>query len=208
MNEPKQLSPGQRRIHACVLAAMEEIANRGIAKMSSANLGGSTVKFRGIEIAMNEMSVVLIHSGITVTPEYSELTIAERAKAEAGKFTRFATVKGSYTFEADDGSTVKATYYGEAMDSGDKAVIKAQSVAFRTALFQTFVVPTMAMDTEVDDGEQEAPALPADAKLAAESGVETYQAFWKKATPARKREIGAEAHEALKALAVQVDQRQ
>lgn len=205
MTEPKQLTPGQRRIHACVLAAMEEIANRGIAKMSSATLGGSTVRFRGIEIAMNEMSVVLIHSGITVTPEYSELTIQERAKADAGKFTRFATVKGSYTFEADDGSTVKATYYGEAMDSGDKAVIKAQSVAFRTALFQTFVVPTEAMDTEVDDGESEEEILPEDAKLAAESGTEVYQAFWKKATAARKREIGAPAHEALKAIAAKAD---
>jgi hypothetical protein len=206
MTEQKPLTPGQRRIHACVLAAMEEIANRGIAKMSSANLGGSTVKFRGIEIAMNEMSVVLIHSGITVTPEYSELVVTERAKAEAGKFTRFATVKGSYTFEADDGSTVRATYYGEAMDSGDKAIIKAQSVAFRTALFQTFVVPTMAMDTEADDGESV--ELPEDARLAAESGTAVYQSFWKSVNAARKREIGAEAHELLKTMAKKADEAQ
>jgi len=208
VTEQEQLSPGQRRIHACVLQAMEEIANRGIAKMSSANLGGSTVKFRGIEIAMNEMSVVLIHSGITVTPEYSELVVQERAKAEAGKATRFCTLRGAFTFAAADGSSVTSTVYGEAMDSGDKAVIKAQSVAFRTALFQTFVVPTMAMDTEVDDGDAEGEELPADAKLAAESGTEVYQAFWKKATAARKREIGAPAHEALKAIAAKADQAQ
>ena len=40
------------------------------------------------------------------------------------------------------------------MDSGDKAVTKAQSVAFRTALFQQFVIPTMAIDPESGgDGE-------------------------------------------------------
>ena len=34
------------------------------------------------------------------------------------------------------------------MDSSDKATTKAQSVAFRTALFQQFIVPTMAIDPE------------------------------------------------------------
>ena len=49
---------------------------------------------------------------------------------------------------------MKCETYGEAMDSGDKAVTKAQSVAFRTALFQQFIVPTMAMDPE-DGGDDE-----------------------------------------------------
>lgn len=194
------------QIHSATIAAMKEIAVRGIAKMSSASLGGSTVKYRGIEIAMNEMSVVLIHCGITVTPEYSELTITERAKAEAGKATRFATIKGAFTFSAEDGSSVRCVTYGEAMDSGDKAAIKAQSVAFRTALFQQFVVPTMAMDIEVDDDEVADDDLPSDAKLAAESGLEVYQTFWKNATVARKREIGEAAHERLKAIAKKADE--
>jgi hypothetical protein len=193
-------------IQTALLAAMKEIAARGIAKMSSANLGGSTVKFRGIEIAMNEMSVVLIHCGITVTPEYSELSITERAKAEAGKATRFATIKGTFTFAAEDGTFVRCTTYGEAMDSGDKATIKAQSVAFRTALFQQFVVPTMAMDIEVDEDEPAEDDLPEDAKLAAESGLEVYQQFWKNASVARKREIGEAAHERLKAIAKKADE--
>jgi hypothetical protein len=47
------------------------------------------------------------------------------------------------------------------MDSGDKAVTKAQSVAFRTALFQAFIVPTEATaidperDGDDDDGEDQ-----------------------------------------------------
>lgn len=135
------------KIHEALLAAMRDIAKTGIAKTSLASLGGASVNYRGIEAAMNEMSLVLIRCGINVTPSYSDLTITERAKGE-GKATRFATVKGAFTFAADDGSHVICTTYGEAMDSGDKATTKAQSVAFRTALFQQFVVPTMAMDPE------------------------------------------------------------
>jgi hypothetical protein len=138
------------KIHAALIDAMREIAKTGIAKTSKADLGGARVNYRGIEAAMNEMSVILIKCGITVTPSYSDLVMFERAKGE-GKAIRFATVKGMFTFTAsEDGSSVKCEAYGEAMDSGDKAVTKAQSVAFRTALFQQFVVPTMAMDPEED----------------------------------------------------------
>lgn len=142
------------KIHTALLEAMREIAKVGIAKTSKADLGGARVNYRGIEAAMNEMSLVLIRCGINVTPSYSDLTVTERAKGE-GKATRFVTIKGTFTFAADDGSSVACTTYGEAMDSGDKATIKAQSVAFRTALFQQFVVPTMAMDPEEDgDGDE------------------------------------------------------
>lgn len=141
-------------IHKALIDAMREIAATGIAKTLKASLGGATVNYRGIEAAMNEMSPILIKCGITVTPSYSDLVLFERAKAE-GKATRFATVKGTFTFAAADGSFVKCETYGEAMDSGDKAVVKAQSVSFRTALFQQFVVPFMAMDPEEDgDGDE------------------------------------------------------
>lgn len=135
------------KIHEALLAAMADIAKIGIAKTSQASLGGASVHYRGIEAAMNEMSIILVRRGINVTPSYSDLTIMERAKGD-GKATRFATVRGAFTFAADDGSHVTCSTYGEAMDSGDKAITKAQSVAFRTALFQQFVVPTMAMDPE------------------------------------------------------------
>jgi hypothetical protein len=139
-------------IHAALLGAMRDIARIGIAKTKTADAGQAKYRFRGIDDAMNELSPILVNNGITVTPKYTDLVIQERAK-DAGKATRFATVKGSFTFGAQDGSCVVAEAYGEAMDSGDKATIKAQSVAFRTVLFQQFIVPLMAMDTELDDHE-------------------------------------------------------
>lgn len=143
------------QIHIAVRGVMRDIAKTGIAKLKKNMQQG--YNFRGIEDAMNELSPLLVGNGITVTPSYSELHIIDRVKGDPAdaKATRFATIKGAFRFEAEDGSFVVSECYGEAMDSGDKAVTKAQSVAFRTALFQQFVVPFMAMDPEDgDDGEQ------------------------------------------------------
>lgn len=138
------------KIHKAILAVMADIATTGIGKTEKNVAQG--FQFRGIERAMNALSPLLTKHGITVTPAYRDLQIETRAK-EGGKGTRFVTLLGRFEFKADDDSMVVSEFYGEAMDSGDKAVTKAQSVAFRTALFQQFVVPTMAMDPE--SGEEE-----------------------------------------------------
>lgn len=143
-------------IHARLLGAMRDIAKIGIAKTQQAT-GGATYRFRGIDAAMNEMSPILVRNGITVTPCYSELSVSDRHRGDPkdGKFSRLVTVKGAFTFAAEDGSSVTAEAYGEAADTSDKATTKAQSVAFRTVLFQQFIVPLMAMDIESEDGDDD-----------------------------------------------------
>lgn len=193
-------------IHKAIIAAMRDISKKGIAKLSKADLGGAKVNYRGIEAAMNEMSIVLIHAGISVTPKYSDLNIVDRAKeGQPGKFSRFVTLKGSFEFAAEDGSSVTCEVYGEAMDSGDKATTKAQSVAFRTALFQQFCVPTMAMDPEEAGGDEG--SGPGDEALAAaEGGMLRYQAFWNGRTAEQRRAL--EPHHAeLKAIATESDKK-
>ena len=172
------------KIQTALLGAMRDIAKIGIAKLGVADTGGAKYKFRGIDAAMNEMSPILVNNGVTVTPKYSELTVQERAKeGQAGKFTRFVTVKGSFTFAAEDGSNVVAEAYGEAMDSGDKATIKAQSVAFRTVLFQQFVVPLMAMDTELDGEDEGTDEVLDGFRAAAMEGTKALQAHFESAKP-------------------------
>lgn len=189
-------------IHTAMRAAMRDACKAGISKSSSANLGGGTVSFRGIEAAMNEISPILVNHGITITPKYSELQVIERAK-DNGKFSRFATIKGSFIFAADDGSCVVAETFGEAQDSGDKAIIKAQSVAFRTAIFQIFVVPTMSMDSELDQTSEEADALLGEFMAIAKKGLGALQARYKLGgTPA---EFWKKHAAELKAVATQAD---
>lgn len=132
-------------IHTAIKQAMIDIAKTGIAKASRNKDQG--YNFRGIEAAMNDMCPILIKNGIIVCPSYSEFAASERESKSGGKL-RFVTLKGTFRFEAEDGSFVTGEAYGEGMDSSDKATSKAQSVAYRTALFQQFVVPTMAIDPE------------------------------------------------------------
>lgn len=177
-------------IQTALVGVMHDISTTGIGKTQRNVQQGYT--FRGIEAAMNELSPLLVKHRISVTARYSDLSVTERFKGDPkdGKAMRFCTIKGAFTFAAEDGSSVTAECFGEAMDSGDKAVVKAQSVAFRTALFQQFVVPTMAMDPEsyieAEDDAQglagPAPELLQAARDAAMGGTESYKAFWQKAT--------------------------
>lgn len=186
---------------------MKDIAATGIAKMQKNQSQG--YYYRGIEAAMNELSPLLVKHGISVTPSYSELTINERVKGDPsdGKATRFCTIKGSFKFESSDGSFVSAEAYGEAMDSGDKAVVKAQSVSFRTALFQEFVIPTMAMDpesyTEHDVNEIPDELLEA-AKEAAKGGWKSL-ADWTKSITAEQRALLSPESDSLKKAAKEAD---
>jgi len=176
-------------IHLALLSAMEDISKRGIAKNLSASLGGSSVKYRGIESAMNEMSGVLIRNKISIAAEYEDLLVTDRVRGDPkdGKFTRLVTLRGSFRFIAEDGSFVIFRAYGEAMDTGDKAITKAQSVAFRTALFQQFCVPTVAIDPEAGgDGED---GFDDDNFVALINGIESQDtdakalAYWKLHAP-------------------------
>lgn len=140
------------QVYAAMLNAMADIAKSGIAKLSKNRDQG--YNFRGIEAAMNELAPILIRNKLVVVPTYTEHHEAERETKSGGKM-KFVRVRGAFKFIcADDGSSVESVCWGEGSDVSDKATTKAQSVAFRTALFQTFVVPTQAtaIDPEDDDG--------------------------------------------------------
>lgn len=151
-------------IHAAVMHAQRLAAERGIAKDSKANMGGGTVAFRGVEASMNAMAEIFVLAGITIEPETLKLDIQHIARAEAGKFVRLATVECLFTFRAEDGSSQVARTFGEAMDFGDKATTKAQSVALRIALFNKFMIPTAAtaFDPELTPGNDDGTESPID----------------------------------------------
>ena len=197
------------QIHAAILAAMKDIAQIGIAKLNKNTQQG--YNFRGIEAAMNELSPILIRNGIIVTSEYHDIVVTERIKGDPkdGKAMRFCTLRGGFKFMAADGSQVVSDCYGEAMDSGDKAVVKAQSVAFRTALFQQFVVPTMALDPE--QFEEDAPPIPdallSEARMAASGGWNAFAKWIKERTADERKALNPES-DALKRTAKEADARE
>lgn len=196
-------------IQQAMLAVMSDAAATGIGKNDKNE--NQKYWYRGIERAMNTMVGILIKHRVLVLPSY-ETIVEKDLPTKSGGSMEYVKVRGQFKFmSAEDGSFVDTWFFGEANDSGDKATTKAQSVAFRTALFQTFVIPTMAIDPEEDDGQAETvspemQALLDEAQAAAETGTSAYKAFWKRITSEQRTAIGTE-HEAFKKIAAMADER-
>jgi hypothetical protein len=105
--------------------------------------------FRGIDAVMNAVGPALRTRRVIVAPTV-ETVAYEHVKTTTGKDATACRVQVTYTFYADDGSSVATSVAGEAWDSGDKACPKAMSVAFRTALLQALCLPTDEPDPDHD----------------------------------------------------------
>jgi hypothetical protein len=125
------------QIHAALLKIMEEIG--AIEKDRSGS--GIQYKFRGVDDVYNAAHGPMVSNGVYCTPEVLEKSTVD-AKTSTGKFTRLSSVTVRYTFRAADGSSVSTITSGEALDSGDKGIAKATSVAHRITLVQMFCIPT------------------------------------------------------------------
>lgn len=125
------------KIHTALIAVMKKIG--AIGKDQRNQQQG--FQFRGIDQIYNELHNLLADEGVITLPKAGTPITEERLSKE-GKALRFVQVPMTYIFMADDGSTVECTTIGEGMDSGDKATTKAEAIAHKYALLQTFLIPT------------------------------------------------------------------
>lgn len=119
---------------------MEDIG--AIAKSSKNQSQG--FMYRGIDAVMNALQPALIKNKVFVVPEVLEQNREERTNSK-GTTLIYSVAKIKYKFYAEDGTFVEATVIGEGMDSGDKSMNKAMSVAFKYACFQVLCIPTEEM---------------------------------------------------------------
>lgn len=98
-------------------------------------------KFRGIDNVMNELHELFAKNEVFILQEVQGFTTENRTTKSGGvnTFTR-ATIKFRYV--TTDGSYVETVNVGEAMDSGDKGMNKAMSIALKYSLLQMFLIPT------------------------------------------------------------------
>lgn len=123
--------------------------------------------FRGIDATMQAVGPALREHGVFVVPSGQELR-SESYSTRSGTQMKNVTVTVQYTVFGPGGDTFSGVAYGEAADVGDKAVTKAQSVALRTFLLQSLMVPTGDPDPDAVSHERAAPPTqtPADAARA------------------------------------------
>ena len=98
-------------------------------------------KFRGIDNVMNELHELFSKNDVFILQEVQDFTVDARPTAKGGTlfYTR-ATIK--FRYMTTDGSFVETVNVGEAMDSGDKGMNKAMSIALKYSLLQMFLIPT------------------------------------------------------------------
>lgn len=99
--------------------------------------------FRGIDDIYNSLSGLLSETGLVIIPSYEERECVERSSS-SGNALFYVSLKGTYRFiSSKDGSeTIAGPFFGEAMDSGDKATNKAMSAAYKYMAMQVFAIPT------------------------------------------------------------------
>lgn len=134
------------KIYRAIADVMRDIGAVG----KDAVNGNDGYKYRSIDAVMNALNPAMVKNGVIAVPKVIESRREERAKKD-GSGLIFSVVKVSYTFYAEDGSSVETIVIGEAMDDGDKSMNKAMSAAYKYACFQTFCIPTgELLDSEKD----------------------------------------------------------
>lgn len=122
--------------------------------------------FRGIDDVMNELHTLFAEEGVFILPKVQSFDVSEKVTEKFDTYTKqmkrsilyYTRATIEFHFTAKDGSEVVTINVGEAMDSGDKGMNKAMSVALKYALMQMLLIPT-AEDKD-PDGTTPPPTVP------------------------------------------------
>lgn len=133
----------EKGVYAAISKVMGVLAKDGIQK--DRKNAQQNYQFRGIDDVYNALAPAMVECGLVVIPKCLERSSVDR-ESKGGGALFYVIVKASYTLVCvADGSSVEAgPFYGEAMDSGDKATNKAMSAAYKYWAMQTFAIPTNA----------------------------------------------------------------
>lgn len=150
----------------CIVTVQAQLAKEGISKDRKNQQQGYS--FRGIDDVYNALSRLMADAGLVIIPSYETRDLVQRESTKGGALF-YVVVKGIYKLiAAEDGSELLAgPFWGEAMDSADKATNKAMSAAYKYMAMQIFAIPT--------EGDNDADAQTHDvktsSKVAAAAGV-------------------------------------
>lgn len=113
--------------------------------------------FRGIDDVMNTLHPLMAKAHIIVAPHVLEANREDRV-TDKGRALIYSVARMRFDFmSTEDGSTVSVEVVGEGMDSGDKSMNKAMSIALKYACFQLFMIPTEEMADPDAESYQVAP---------------------------------------------------
>lgn len=151
----------QLTVYQALAAAMADI--RAVEKSDlHKGPGAPTFNFRGVDRVVNAVGPVFRDRQILALPQALDYTSSQYT-TKGGSVMRCVVVRMRYTFVGPAGDTsIPVEVFGEASDTGDKAMSKAESVALRVALLQTLMLPTQERDADADAHERATQEVPVD----------------------------------------------
>lgn len=127
-------------VYLAINSVQADLASIGITKFRENSQ--QNYMFRGIDDIYNAVSGILAKNKLCIIPRVVS-RVSEARQSRSGGTLFYVTVEVHYDFvSASDGSSCTAVFYGEAMDSADKATNKAMSAAYKYMMIQTFCIPT------------------------------------------------------------------
>lgn len=142
------------KVYAALVAAIKLVGEGGL-KKSNWN-EQQKYWFRGIDDIYNALNHVLAKHGLVIIPRVTNSSIGEYTSSKGTKFTHAIVTVDYQIVCAEDASTITSTFLGEALDTGDKAVPKALSMAYKSMAIETFCIPITA-DDDADAQDQTDP---------------------------------------------------
>lgn len=145
-SEAVPLPPGVHEAWSRVMARVQSIGKDGTNEMQG-------YKFRGVDATVNAVGPALREESVSVVPVETTYW-DERFTTKKGSEMRGVTVQIRFRVYGPRGDYFDGQALGESADSGDKAVPKAHSVAYRTFLLQSLCIPTGDPDPDSESHER------------------------------------------------------
>ena len=110
--------------------------------------------FRGVDDVVNAVGPALREHGVVVATVRCDVVSTERYKTAKGTEMQGVVVASRYRITGPLGDHLNASALGQSSDAGDKAIAKAQSVAYRVMLLQLLCIPTDEPDPDSEAHER------------------------------------------------------
>lgn len=133
-------------VQEAVAAVMGDV--QAIGKNQRVDSGPARFNFRGVDDVVQAVGPVLRKHGVVFAPVRVASVEHERYATAKGAPMDGVTVVVEYEFTGPAGDKLPVAAAGQAADSGDKAIPKAMSVAYRTALLEALCIPTGEPDPD------------------------------------------------------------
>lgn len=121
----------------------QKMANimKKVSAISKGRTSQQGYKFRGIDEVMNGLHDIFAEEEVFILPWVKEFT-TELRQTKNGGIQTYVRATVTHRYITVDGSFVETVTVGEAMDSSDKSMSKAISIALKYSLLQMLLIPT------------------------------------------------------------------